>query len=287
MLTAAALLLAGCNTSSTTVAKRDPSLGVTPSPRVIAAGKPIPKGGGVYRVGTAYQVAEKSYTPFSTSGYSAVGTASWYGDQFHGRLTSNGEVYDKNALSAAHPTLPLPSYVRVTNVSNGHSIVVRVNDRGPFSRSRLIDVSARTADLLGFRRSGTAKVQVDYIGVASLQGSDDRKLMATYSEKGPIGPTPQQFRLASLAPPPPPPPPPRFESAPPAPPPPHEAAAPVVETTPAAVAVTAQGGAYPKQYNAAQRIAASWNGMPAAPIPLATSSAPVIPKTALALTPPY
>src|ERR1044071_6924152 len=87
-----------------------------------------------------------------------------------------------NSISAAHPTLPLPSYVRVTNLKNQKSIIVRVNDRGPYAHDRLIDLSQRTAHLLGFHGHGTARVQVDYVGRAPLVGSDDRKLLATLRE---------------------------------------------------------------------------------------------------------
>lgn len=275
--------LAGCSAPpdqpSRTIAQKDPVLGVKPSPRVVASGKPVPKGGGVYRVGAPYQVAETEYSPFSNAAYTATGTASWYGDEFHGRLTANGEVYDRNSLSAAHPTLPLPSYVRVTNVNNGRSIVVRVNDRGPFSRSRLIDVSARTADVLGFRRAGTAKVKVDYIGVASLKGSDDKKLLATYSATGDAGLSPAEFRLASA--PPPAPPPPRYSSVPPAPPAPQ---AYIVEPThPQQTGSIA--AAPPARVDAAQRIASTWSGMPA-PMPLAPGKRDM-PKGMVALTPTY
>ncbi|GLK75592.1 hypothetical protein GCM10008171_08460 [Methylopila jiangsuensis] len=113
-----------------------------------------------------------------------VGLASWYGGKFHGRRTANGEIYDKTALTAAHPSLPLPSYVRVTNVSNGRSLVVRVNDRGPFHKGRVIDVSARAADMLGFRSSGVGAVKLDYVGPADPNGSDERKLLASYRDPG-------------------------------------------------------------------------------------------------------
>jgi rare lipoprotein A len=284
--------LAACSAppgqSSRTVAEKDPVLGVKPSPRVVAVGKPAPKGGGVYRVGAPYQVAGTEYSPFSRPDYTATGMASWYGDEFHGRLTANGEVYDRNALSAAHPTLPLPSYVRVTNVTNGRSIVVRVNDRGPFSRSRLIDVSARTADVLGFRRAGVARVKVDYIGVASLKGSDDRKLLATYSTNGDAGLSPEQFRIAS-APPPPAPPAPRYSDLPPAPPAPRYPApqASLREPLPAHPAQTGSiSEALPQpRVSAAQRIASSWSGLPA-PMPLAPVRRDA-PQGVLALTPTY
>ena len=117
----------------------------------------MPKGGGVYRVGQPYTVAGRVYVPEEDTNYSAVGMASWYGDDFHGRYTANGEIFDMHSISAAHPTLPLPSYVRVTNMSNSRSIVVRVNDRGPYARDRLIDVSIKTGEILGFLDLGVAR----------------------------------------------------------------------------------------------------------------------------------
>ena len=152
---------------------------------MVEPGQPVPKGGGVYRVGKPYVVAGRTYVPEMNPQYSAVGMASWYGDEFHGRYTANGEIFDKNAITAAHPTLPLPSYVRVTNLHNHKSIVVRVNDRGPYAGNRVIDVSVKTAKVLGFYGNGLAKVKVEYVGRAPLAGSDDRKLLATLRENGP------------------------------------------------------------------------------------------------------
>ena len=172
------LALANCSVSG----KVDPKYGVAASPRVVEAGEPVPKGGGVYRVGKPYTVAGRVYVPEDDPNYSAVGLASWYGDDFHGRYTANGEIFDMHSISAAHPTLPLPSYVRVTNLANRKSIVVRVNDRGPYVGGRVIDLSVKTAKLLGFHGHGVAKVKVDYVGRAPLAGSDDRKLMATLRE---------------------------------------------------------------------------------------------------------
>ena len=106
----------------------------------------------------------RTYTPEENSRYRAEGLASWYGDDFHGRLTANGEIYDMQAISAAHPTLPMPSYVRVTNLATRKSLIVRVNDRGPYHANREIDLSARAADLLGFRSHGIARVRVEYVG---------------------------------------------------------------------------------------------------------------------------
>ena len=191
---AAAGLLASCGFAPTpgpTLASKEyfsPAKYGTASPKVVADAKPVPKGGGHYVVGEAYRVAGKTYVPRDNPRYSKVGLASWYGSAFHGRLTANGEVYDVNALTAAHPTMPLPSYARVTNLTNGRSVIVRVNDRGPFAHDRLIDVSAATADLLDFKQSGTAKVKVDYIGPARMDGLDQNRLLASY--RGPGSATP-------------------------------------------------------------------------------------------------
>jgi peptidoglycan lytic transglycosylase len=176
--------LALANCSGGLSGKLDPRYGVTASERVIEPGHPVPKGGGVYRVGKPYVVAGREYVPHEDANYSAVGLASWYGDDFHGRYTANGEIFDMNSISAAHPTMPLPSYARVTNLANHRSIVVRVNDRGPYVGNRVIDLSVRTAKLLGFYGNGLARVKVDYVGRAPLAGSDDRKLEATLREPG-------------------------------------------------------------------------------------------------------
>jgi rare lipoprotein A len=149
-------------------------------PRVAADNRPVQKGGGHYMVGDPYRVAGRTYVPRDYKSYSAVGLASWYGHGFRGRHTANGEVYDVANLTAAHPTLPLPSYARVTNLANGRSVVVRINDRGPFRPDRLIDVSASVAELLGFARAGTAQVKVDYVGPARLDGLDRKMLLASY-----------------------------------------------------------------------------------------------------------
>ena len=162
--------------------------GVKASPRV-ATGNNIPKGGGRFQVGKAYQVKGKWYQPKEDFGYNKTGMASWYGSAFHGRLTANGEVYDKAHLSAAHPTFPLPSYARVTNMENGTSVIVRVNDRGPYEYGRIIDVSSKTADLLDIKRKGSAQVKVQYVGRAPLEGNDMPYLMASYVEKGQRGPS--------------------------------------------------------------------------------------------------
>ena len=146
--------------------------------------EPVPHGGGQYLVGRPYTVAGHRYVPAENPSYSAVGMASWYGAAFHGRRTANGEVYDMASLSAAHPTMPLPSYARVTNLGNGYSVIVRVNDRGPYHAGRVMDVSSRVADVLDMKAMGTAKVKVDYVGPAPMEGSDDSQLLASLRTDG-------------------------------------------------------------------------------------------------------
>jgi rare lipoprotein A len=158
--------------------------GVKPSPKVVPDGQPIPKGGGREMVGQPYVVGGRTYVPHRGNGYNREGWSSWYGTAFHGRLTANGEVFDRGSIAAAHPTLPLPSYVRVTNVVNRRSMVVRVNDRGPYEQGRLIDVSERVAEALDFRHKGVTRVRVEYLGKASTNGSDDAKLLATLKTDG-------------------------------------------------------------------------------------------------------
>jgi rare lipoprotein A len=188
-LLAAAAALGGCTSSDPNVrfAKRTQSKEYFPesvygkaSPRVTDLRTRLPRGGGRDQVGKPYQVAGQWYYPKEQPGYSKKGKASWYGDAFHGRLTANGEIYDMTHLSAAHPTMPLPSYARVTNLKNGSSVVVRVNDRGPFAHGRVIDLSSRAAEMLDYKHSGIAEVRVDYVGRAPLEGRDDEYLMASY-----------------------------------------------------------------------------------------------------------
>lgn len=139
-------------------------------------------------------------TPAAKVGRSGGGLASWYGDRFHGRPTANGERFDMGGFTAAHRSFPLPSYVRVTNVSNGRSIVVRVNDRGPFHGGRVIDVSRRAADVLGFRSGGVGNVKLDLIGPAPEGRSDDRRLLASYQEFGrPTAAPGQQVAMAPVS----------------------------------------------------------------------------------------
>lgn len=122
-------------------------------------------GGRTYnKIGAPYTIKGVTYVPREQPGYDETGIASWYGPGFHGRKTANGEIYNQNDITAAHATLPLPTNVRVTNLDNGRSLVVRVNDRGPFHDGRIIDLSARSAELLGFKNAGTARVRVQVLG---------------------------------------------------------------------------------------------------------------------------
>lgn len=189
-------VVAACGSANVKVAKRthgkeyfaESEYGVKASPRVVSDLRNIPRGGGRNQIGRPYQVAGKWYYPKEEPGYSRKGRASWYGSAFHGRLTANGEIYDTTRLTAAHPTMPLPSYARVTNLANGSSVIVRVNDRGPYHSNRVIDLSQKAATMLDYQHTGTADVKVEYVGRAPLEGSDDRFLMASY--RGPGAPDP-------------------------------------------------------------------------------------------------
>ena len=125
------------------------------------------------RVGPPYQANGRWYVPTPEPGYEQTGTASWYGPQFHGRRTASGEAFDETALTAAHPTLPIPSLVQVTNLENGREVIVRVNDRGPFVGERLIDLSRGAAQVLGFETAGHARVHVRYLGPAPRRVNAD------------------------------------------------------------------------------------------------------------------
>lgn len=130
----------------------------------------VPPNAGVYKIGQPYQVDNVWYYPREQPDYDETGIASWYGPDFYGKSTANGETYDGNQLTAAHKTLPMPVNVRVTNLDNGKSLVVRVNDRGPYARGRVIDLSRRAAELLDVVQSGTARVRVTYLGRADING---------------------------------------------------------------------------------------------------------------------
>ena len=135
----------------------------------------------VVKVGKEYEIAGVKYNPQQIEDYDVVGLASWYGEDFHGKLTANGEIFDMEELTAAHNTLPLPAMVEVTNLENGKKIIVRVNDRGPFSGGRVIDLSKRSAELLGFDKQGTAKVRITLLKEITQQVASD--LEATKSNK--------------------------------------------------------------------------------------------------------
>jgi len=188
VLAVSAVFLAACGTTHQPKSTKrttkeyfaESKYGVKASPRVTNKRSNLPRGGGRDQLGKPYKVKGQWYRPKEEKNYRKVGSASWYGDAFHGRLTANGEVYDMTHLTAAHPTMPLPSYARVTNLANNSSVIVRVNDRGPFERGRIIDLSKRAAELLDYTHSGVAKVQVEYVGRAPLHGRDDSYLVASY-----------------------------------------------------------------------------------------------------------
>ena len=150
-------LLAGCAETALVVhtAKEIAKISKPPTPK------------GRYKVGTPYQIKNVWYYPKIDYEYNETGIASWYGPNFHQKLTANGEIFDQNAITAAHRTLPMPSIVRVTNLENGRSLIVRINDRGPFAHGRIIDLSRRSAQLLGFARKGTAKTRVQILAAES------------------------------------------------------------------------------------------------------------------------
>jgi len=144
----------------------------------VAKQSPIPasrKSQGKFKVGTPYKIKGQWYKPQETYNFEQTGIASWYGPNFHGKKTANGETFDMYELTAAHKTLQIPSLVRVTNLENGKSLVVRVNDRGPFSRGRIIDLSKRSAELLGFKNQGTAKVKIQVLGNESRKIAEAAK----------------------------------------------------------------------------------------------------------------
>jgi rare lipoprotein A len=163
---------------------------------------------GMYKVGNPYQIEGVTYTPKIDYDYVETGVASWYGQQFHGNRTANGEAFDMNTISAAHRTLPLPSMVRVTNLENGRALNVRVNDRGPFARGRIIDLSRRAAQLLGFEQKGTAMVRVEILveeSVAMARGMDGRAGTASAVADGHPAPSaaPRMAVVSAELPPPP------------------------------------------------------------------------------------
>jgi rare lipoprotein A len=138
------------------------------------AGCSSPSPRGVYKLGQPYQIDGRWYYPEFDPDYDRVGTASWYGEPFHGRATANGERFDRESITAAHPTLPLPSLVRVVNLANHRELVVRVNDRGPFIGDRIIDLSEEAARQLGFERQGLAQVRVQFVRLGDADGVPPR-----------------------------------------------------------------------------------------------------------------
>jgi peptidoglycan lytic transglycosylase len=175
-------------------------------------------GHGMFKIGQPYEIDGTWYYPAQDWSYNETGIASWYGKEFDGKYTANGEVFDLNALTAAHRTLPMPSIVQVTNLENGRSIELRVNDRGPYARGRIIDVSRRAAQLLGFEAQGTAKVRVKILvpetiaaesaaqrGVAVASADPARAVPVTPVVTRPLTPAPG-VQVASTAPAPAPPP---------------------------------------------------------------------------------
>jgi rare lipoprotein A len=154
----------------------------------------VPPNAGVYKVGNPYQIGDTWYYPHEQPDYDETGIASWYGPGFYGHSTADGEIFDADSLTGAHRTLPLPVNVRVTNLENGESLTLRVNDRGPFAKGRIIDVSERAAKLLGFYGAGTARVRVTYVSRADLPngkpqpfGVDTAPTIANAVPSAPIG----------------------------------------------------------------------------------------------------
>ena len=157
---------------------------------------------GSYKVGAPYVIRGVRYVPRRDTSYDKIGIASWYGKRFHGRRTANGEIYDMNALTAAHPTLPMPTRVRVTNLENGRQLVLRVNDRGPFVNGRIIDVSRRAARLLGFERKGIARVRVEYVSRAPFETFVAQKPVTPVKARTAAAAAPQgKVKVAALTPP--------------------------------------------------------------------------------------
>jgi rare lipoprotein A len=190
---AAALAGAACSRSSdgpeARLGKVDPKTGTSASVRVVSDGQQVPKGGGGYKIGAPYKISGRWYVPAEDPNYDRQGRGSWYGADFHGRKTANGEIYNMNALTAAHPTLPLPSYVYVTNLANNRTVLVRVNDRGPYANDRIIDMSRASARALGFEDAGITNVRVKFAGRAPLDGNDyHERLFLAQRSGGRMGP---------------------------------------------------------------------------------------------------
>jgi rare lipoprotein A len=191
--------LAACSTSEPLRTLTSPLSSTTSIQRPPDDLAPAAKGGGSFKIGRPYELNGRTYVPAEDPNYRSEGIASWYGPDFHGRPTANGETFDMNGISGAHPTLPMPSYLRVTNLANGRSIIVRINDRGPYAKERVTDLSIGAARALGFYDQGLARVRIEYVGRAPLGGSDDRMLLATLRNGSPA-PAPSLARVAAAAP---------------------------------------------------------------------------------------
>ena len=203
-----ALSLGGCaETQLVTHAAKSVGRGDQQAHALPPVSEPAGRGTGIYKVGNPYQINGVWYYPKEDQNYDETGIGSWYGPQFHGKATANGEVFDMNDVTAAHPTLPMPSLVRVTNLENGRSIVVRMNDRGPYVNGRVIDLSRRSAQLLGYDKQGTAKVRVQYVGPAPLAGGTDGSTAVARrnddADKPPVSASPRTTVEAEALPPPP------------------------------------------------------------------------------------
>jgi rare lipoprotein A len=186
LLALLAPMVAACGSVGDSGVKRaaftSKEFGVAVSPRVTKTKFP-PRGGGRQMGVKPYVVAGKTYTPVAGPGYVARGEASWYGQDFHGRRTANGEIFGAYYLTAASPVLPIPSYARVINLENGRSVLVRVNDRGPYLQGRVMDLSYEAARQLGYVNDGHAQIEVRYVGPAPLNGDDTRMLTAAINKK--------------------------------------------------------------------------------------------------------
>ncbi len=178
-----AIFLSGCSTSHKKKKKDGPPKHIPANlhktPDAVPKVEPLSRYGnrfGKNGKSNTYVALRKRYKVMATSkGYRARGLASWYGTQFHGRKTSNGERYDMFAMTAAHPTLPLPCYAKVTNLENGKSVIVKINDRGPFHHNRIIDLSYVAAAKLGVLGRGTARVEVESIDPRDHGGQVPKK----------------------------------------------------------------------------------------------------------------
>jgi rare lipoprotein A len=190
---AATVTLAACSNSSSSLRpsagmretisyQASPRLSAPPARVAVAEprsqferAEPPRAGGGGYKLGKPHSIGGVWYVPREEPNYDRTGVGSWYGVDFHGKATANGEVYNMDALTAAHPTLPIPSYVTVTNLANNRTVLVRVNDRGPYVGGRMIDLSRAAARALGYETNGTAQLRVQYAGRAPLNGDDSRE----------------------------------------------------------------------------------------------------------------